>query len=154
MQVIGRRLDEVDPWACEHFMCQLRACVAYPELSGEPDADVAQRLLDSLPSAIIAYKCTCSDPGCHIYRFSGYLDESKEEAEYRCLHFATGYWDSFSIEYRSDGTLLGIEILVDTEIHLLEEVWAEADHDSPRASTVDPKRRVDPKRHSDSFSLN
>ena len=70
MDVIGKRLSEVDPWAYEHFMNELRACITYPELMRKPE--LVERIFTDLPLAIIRRKCDCGGHGCHAYSF--YVD--------------------------------------------------------------------------------
>jgi hypothetical protein len=110
MDVIGKRLSEVDPWAYEHFMEQLRSCANFPEYMGEPE--LVERLLADLPSAIVSRKCGCGDPGCHAY--SIIFDPTNSGPVYSLAFDTPPLWYSFLVDYLPDGTLVGVEILVDT----------------------------------------
>jgi hypothetical protein len=137
MDVTGKRLSEVDPWAYEHFMKELRLCANFPEYMGKPE--LVKRLLADLPSAIVSRKCDCGDHGCHAYSF--YFDSPDPGHIYSLAFQTPPRWDSFLVDYLPDGTLVGVEILVDERTS--EERTASLSNDSLADAGDDLQASVD-----------
>ncbi len=134
--VIGKRLSEVDPWAYEQFMDQLRLCANFPEYMGVPE--LVERFLADLPSAIVRRKCGCGDPGCHTYDF--YFESTADSRDVSSLAFDTpSLWYSFLVDYLTDGTLVGVEILVDerTSEQRIASLYGDWGDDVQASATVD-----------------
>jgi hypothetical protein len=72
-----------------------------------------EKFLAELPLTLVTRKCGCGNPGCHTYSFSHDVPYANEVHTFA---FATSAkWQSFFIDYSSNGTLLGVEILCEDE---------------------------------------